>query len=154
MSALLGLPTAADYQQRTQALVDHGIALWDVIGECERDGSLDAAIRPASVRANAIAALLARHPSIVLIAFNGGTAEREYRRRIDAGRGAHGLAVTTRRLPSTSPAYAAMPFADKLSAWRAGLADAIVTNAHGATPPRTRAALDCSGARDNIQGQA
>jgi TDG/mug DNA glycosylase family protein len=118
MSTLLGLPPAADYAERCAALVAHGVALWDVIGACERSGSLDSAIRTESVRVNDIARLLDEQPSIRAIVCNGGTAERELSRRVWPDVAAERRDLLRLRLPSTSPAYAGMPFADKLAAWR------------------------------------
>jgi hypoxanthine-DNA glycosylase len=119
MRELLALSADAGYAHRTAALTAHGIAVWDVIAACEREGSLDSAIRADSIRVNDFDALLGVRPSIRCIAFNGATAEREFRRRVLPGlRPAH-AAIERVRLPSTSPAHAGMPFAAKLAAWRA-----------------------------------
>jgi hypoxanthine-DNA glycosylase len=118
MERLLGLPAGTDYAGRTQALRDHGIALWDVIAACARPGSLDADIRPETVQVNDFAALLAANPSIGCIAFNGGTAEREFRRRVLPTLAAEQVRIERLRLPSTSPAHAGMRPEAKLDAWR------------------------------------
>ncbi|MCG6939703.1 MAG: DNA-deoxyinosine glycosylase [Thiohalocapsa sp.] len=115
---LLKLPAGSGYGQRAAALREHGIALWDVIAACARPGSLDADIRPETVRVNDFAALFDAHPGIRCIAFNGGTAEREFRRRVLPGLGGAHAAIERLRLPSTSPAHAGMRFEDKLAAWR------------------------------------
>jgi hypoxanthine-DNA glycosylase len=125
---LLGLPPDSAYSARTAALAAAGIALWDVIAACERPGSLDASIRPESVRVNDFGALLDACPGIGLIAFNGGTAEREYRRRVLPGLADRHRGIERLRLPSTSPAHAGMSYADKLARWRAIL-DHLTTNA-------------------------
>jgi len=117
MAQLLGLPAGTDYAGRAQALRDHCIALWDVIAACARPGSLDADIRPDTVQVNDFAALLAAHPSIRCIAFNGGTAEREFRRRVLPTLTKPHAGIERLRLPSTSPAHAGMPFEEKLAAW-------------------------------------
>ena len=44
MEAVLGIPTDTPYPQRCQALMDAGIALWDVCASARRPGSLDGAI--------------------------------------------------------------------------------------------------------------
>jgi TDG/mug DNA glycosylase family protein len=118
MSALLDLPAQADYATRCAALKARGIALWDVIGSCARSGSLDSAIRPETVRVNDIALLLRTEPTIGAIFCNGGTAEREFTRRVWPSVDPNHRDLPRLRLPSTSPAYAGMPFADKLAAWR------------------------------------
>lgn len=117
MMTLLRLPPDSSYAERTEALIAHGIALWDVIAECERKGSLDTAIQSPSIRTNDIAGLFARFPSIAVIAFNGGTAEREYRKRIACHLSPEHRSRPTKRLPSTSPAYAGMSIADKTAVW-------------------------------------
>ena len=42
---LLGIDSKLSYQLKKKALEDKGIGLWDVIKECERDGSLDKNIK-------------------------------------------------------------------------------------------------------------
>jgi|AACY02.2.fsa_nt_gi G:T/U mismatch-specific DNA glycosylase len=118
MLRLLGLPADLGYGARTQALREHGIALWDVIAACARPGSLDADIRPQTVQVNDFAALLAAQPSIACIAFNGATAEREFRRRVLPSLTNAQADIERLRLPSTSPAHAGMRFEAKLAAWR------------------------------------
>jgi TDG/mug DNA glycosylase family protein len=118
MERLLGLTAGSDYEDRAQALREHGIALWDVIAACARPGSLDAAIRPETVQVNDFATLLSTQPGIRCIAFNGATAEREYQRRVLATLGPTQAAIERLRLPSTSPAHAGMRLDEKLAAWR------------------------------------
>ena len=99
------------YEARLAALATAGIALWDVIGSAARPGSLDSQIR--DHRPNDTAALVASLPSLAAIGFNGAAAFRL---------GAPGLAASglpLLRLPSSSPAYAAMSFTAKLQAWQA-----------------------------------
>jgi hypoxanthine-DNA glycosylase len=118
MQVLLGIPESADYAMRTSALRQAGVALWDVIAACERQGSLDSAIRSESIRVNDFRALLDDHPSIRCIAFNGGTARREFDRRASPALRPAQQTIERLRLPSTSPAHAGMSFAAKLAAWR------------------------------------
>ncbi|NYZ63966.1 DNA-deoxyinosine glycosylase [Luteimonas deserti] len=119
MGTLVDAGPGYPYAERLARLRRAGIALWDVAAECTRAGSLDAEIERDSVVANDIGGLLARHPGIVRILFNGAAAETLYRRHVaplPAG------APACMRLPSTSPAHAAMPLELKLAAWREGLA--------------------------------
>jgi hypoxanthine-DNA glycosylase len=101
------------YEARLQALLDHRVGLWDVIAQAQREGSLDSRIRDHA--ANDLTALIATLPNLACIAFNGGTAAKI---------GAQALAVRHSsleliKLPSSSPAYAAVPYAGKLHEWMA-----------------------------------
>ena len=100
---------APSYAERLEALTRHRVGLWDVYRSCEREGSLDSAIRVPVV--NDLAQLKALAPDLRAVAHNGGESARS--RRITA---ALGLDVHT--LPSTSPANASWSFERKLAAWR------------------------------------
>jgi TDG/mug DNA glycosylase family protein len=112
---LLQFDDAAPYATRVGALQAARIALWDVLRSCVRHGSLDAGIERGSEVANDLPAFFRRHASITRVFFNGAAAEAAFRRH------AAGSPATLRlaRLPSTSPAHAALRYADKLAAWRA-----------------------------------
>ena len=97
------------YDERLARLAARRIALWDVVGEARRQGSLDGAIRGAT--ANRLADYVANHPRLGAVAFNGKTAARLGRIAL-AGLGG----VELIDLPSSSPAYT-IPFADKLAIW-------------------------------------
>jgi hypoxanthine-DNA glycosylase len=117
---LLGFDPALPYAARIMRLCAADIALWDVLASCIRRNSLDAAIEPRSAVANDFAGFFAAHPGIRRICFNGATAEALYLRHVRPGL-APGPEVEHLRLPSTSPAHAALPFPAKLQAWRAVL---------------------------------
>lgn len=110
ISALVGEDLAAlPYGERLPRLLAHGIGLWDVLGGCERQGSLDSAIRKPA--ANDFARLRQLCPRLHTVGFNGQA----------AGKFAPQFAAQGYRtvvLPSSSPAHAAMSFDDKLHAWR------------------------------------
>lgn len=99
---------AMPYAQRVAAAQRHGLAIWDVYASCEREGSLDAAIRAAA--ANDLAALVSLLPDLQAIAHNGGESARSL--RVTAA-----LGLPVYRLPSTSPANASWSFERKLAAW-------------------------------------
>ena len=116
----LGEDQALPYRGRLARLKRAGVALWDVLASCRRDGSLDSAIRDA--RPNDIAGLLAAHPGLNGVITNGAAAAAAFRRHIlprlpEPRR----RALRLRALPSTSPANAAMPLADKHRLWREAL---------------------------------
>jgi hypoxanthine-DNA glycosylase len=100
---------ALPYEQRLKRLLAHRVGLWDVIGACEREGSLDTAIRNA--QANDFEMLKTRCPALRRIAFNGKTSGRHAGSFAEAG-------FETIVLPSSSPAHAAMNFEQKLALWR------------------------------------
>ena len=97
------------YPDRIDRLAAHRIALWDVVGEGIRTGSLDAAIRGATP--NQLRDYAATHPRLRAIAFNGKTAAR-------IGRAALGgiAGVELIDLPSSSPAYT-LAFEMKATRW-------------------------------------
>ena len=114
---VLGFDPALAYELRTAALVERGVALWDVLASCVREGSLDADIDDASVIANDFAAFFDAHPQIVRVCFNGAKAESVYKKHVLPQLGArHGM--TYLRLPSTSPAHAGMRLQAKAEVWR------------------------------------
>lgn len=117
---LVGADPPLPYAERVDRLVRAGVALWDVIASCEREGSLDSAIRDA--RANDFAAFFARHPRLRLVAFNGAAAEQTFLRHVAADVIPAG--VELRRLPSTSPANRQFDTESKFAAWRAAFTDA------------------------------
>ena len=98
-----------DYEDRMQRLAERRIALWDVVGEASRAGSLDAAIRGATP--NQLREYAATHPKLRAIAFNGATAARIGRAGIGELKG-----IELFDLPSSSPAYT-LSFEQKAKRW-------------------------------------
>jgi hypoxanthine-DNA glycosylase len=97
------------YAERLPRLLAQGIGLWDVLGACERTGSLDSAIRKAE--ANDFSLLRARCPALTMIGFNGQASGKFAPGFIAAG-------FKTLVLPSSSPAHATLTFEQKLLVWR------------------------------------
>jgi hypoxanthine-DNA glycosylase len=98
-----------DYERRLEALLAAKVGLWDTVASAWRVGSLDAAIREAEHAP--LAELVATLPDLRAVAFNGGTSARIGRKLLA------GASVRLVDLPSSSPAYAAMPFAEKRRRW-------------------------------------
>jgi TDG/mug DNA glycosylase family protein len=121
MAMSCGFDPAAGYAQRCASLVARRIAVWDVLQSCSRQGSLDAAIDASSVRVNDFGAFFAAHPGVRRVLFNGATAERLYRRHVLPRLPPASAALACVRLPSTSPAHAAMTHAQKTARWGAEL---------------------------------
>ena len=115
---ILGFDPTGSYAQRTAALLERKVALWDVLAACVRVGSLDSSIAAASMVPNDLAAYFAQHPRIRRVCFNGAKSESVYRRHVLPNL-AIGRVMDYVRLPSTSPAHAGMALADKLQAWQA-----------------------------------
>ena len=118
MGVLFGAGRELPYEARLVRLRSSGIALWDVAHRCRRPGSLDAAIDRDSVEPNDFATLFSACPRLRWIFFNGATAETLYRRLVLSDLPEPGRSMTCRRLPSTSPAHAALDFEAKLKQWR------------------------------------
>ena len=125
MSQLFNVNVALPYEQRVAALQQNRLAVWDVLGSCIRPGSLDASIDMASIVVNDFAGLLSSCPSIERIFFNGKKSADMYRRHVRPTLQSEHGALHYQTLPSTSPAHAAMSFADKLAAWSV-VADAVL----------------------------
>ena len=117
MDALFQVGLDQPYARRCQTLLNQGIAVWDVIGRCQRPGSLDAAIVEDTIILNDLPAFFARHQTIGQVFFNGAKAKKIYDQYLldtlpDT------LQIDYRRLPSTSPAHAALSLQEKIEAWR------------------------------------
>lgn len=118
MEALIA--ARGSYDDRCRRLVDCRIALWDVLESSLRPGSMDADIRLPTSRCNDFERFLAAHPGLIRIGFNGSKAAQLFSRLVAPGLDCGAFERVT--LPSTSPAFASMPFARKLSHWREFLA--------------------------------
>ncbi|HSI46293.1 MAG TPA: DNA-deoxyinosine glycosylase [Methylophilus sp.] len=112
LEALFQIPANADYAARCEQVKAAKLAIWDVCHSAYRPGSLDSAISNETVIANDINGLLAQHPSIQLLAFNGNAAANLFKKHIQLA-----SPVTRVILPSTSPANASIPYAKKLERW-------------------------------------
>lgn len=114
---------------KKRMLLEHGIALWDVIASCDIKGSSDASIKNV-VPAQVERVLETAHIGAVIC--NGGTAGRLYKRYLQwqVGLAAHVL-------PSTSPANAAWQLERLTARWQEELLpllEAAETGALGEVP--------------------
>lgn len=107
------------YDSRCAALIEARIALWDVLRESVRPGSMDADIQLDTSEVNDFGGFLSLHPGIEKICFNGSKAEAMFRRFVPLEALQYQPALES--LPSTSPAYASMPFEVKLERWRSAI---------------------------------
>ena len=124
LGRLFNMPVVT-YNQRIAVIKKNALALWDVFESCERHGSLDAKIDPATVQMNYFSAFFKKYPKITGVFFNGATAEKEFARRVWPQLPPTVRArLTCRRLPSTSPAHAGMTMEKKIKEWSALLPQA------------------------------
>jgi hypoxanthine-DNA glycosylase len=103
------MTNATSYQKRTEWLLAKGLGVWDVYAACEREGSLDSAIRNAVL--NDFSSLKRICPELAAIAHNGAESFKHAKHTAMLG-------VPAYKLPSTSPANASWSFERKLAAWR------------------------------------
>lgn len=115
MGELFAAGADLSYVQRARRLKKAGVALWDVLACCAREGSLDSAIDDASITANDFPRFFSAHPRITHVFFNGATAERCFRAHVQPRLDMPALQLA--RLPSTSPAHAARSYVQKRAAW-------------------------------------
>jgi double-stranded uracil-DNA glycosylase len=138
LGLILGFDPALPYAERLSRLAAAGIALWDVIASCEREGSLDQDIRGESP--NPLGEYIGSRPTIGRLALNGGKAAASFIALIHPELGRDGLAIgeergwvppfdpgrriLVTRLPSSSPVptRAYRQAGDKLASWSSFLA--------------------------------
>jgi len=115
MGELLEIAIPNDYTERIALLKNNAIGLWDTIATCEREGSLDAAIR--NEKPNDFQTLFEQYPNIQLVLFNGAKAFEVFKKHI-------GLELLDgrayKKMPSTSPIPGKniKTFTEKLEDWR------------------------------------
>ena len=102
-----------EYEERKSMLLANKIALWDVLQFCDREGSLDVAIK--NPVPNPILELLSQKPSITKIIFNGKESHKLFVKYFGVLENLNYEVV-----PSTSPANT-MNFEIKLEFWRKAL---------------------------------
>jgi len=107
-------PQPTDYEAKKALLRRNRIALWDMAKSAYRKGSLDSDI--SDVVVNEIDELLAAHPSLRIVCFNGQKAFALFRQHFTQCED-----VAYYSLPSTSPANAACSFARLCCEWGARL---------------------------------
>ena len=123
--ALLGAGPGLDYDDRVAILVRSGVAVWDVVRSCEREGSPDSAIVRGSVVVNDFGAFVAAHPQLRLVVCNGATARSFFLRYVAPHQGEGVARLRVVQAPSTSPAHASMPLRAKIAAWSEALRDVV-----------------------------
>ncbi len=118
MLALFNIDKELNYQQRCQCLVKNNVAVWDALKSCQRQGSLDQHIDTSSMIANDFNLFLQQHNQIQTIFFNGAKAEQVFKQHVVPNLDKPFKQLSQTRLPSTSPAHAAMTFEQKCQQWQ------------------------------------
>src|SRR6185436_13844745 len=77
---IFGFDSSSTYPERAAALRGSGVAVWDVLRLCRREGSLDSAIELDSMVANDFGVFFDAHPAIDRVFFNGAAAEKNFNR--------------------------------------------------------------------------
>lgn len=108
---LFETPVSQVYEERISFIKSKKIAVWDVIENCYREGSLDSKIREEKV--NDFSALFKAYPDILTVLFNGGKAYEIYKRWIGFGTSSN---LTFHKLTSSSPANTKR-YEEKLKEW-------------------------------------
>ena len=108
-SALFGEDVPRTTPEKKAFVLRNHIALWDVIGSCDIEGSADSSIRNVSV--NDLGVIL-KHADIKQIFVNGRTAYKYYKKYSEKETNRTAIC-----LPSTSPANAAWSLERLTMAW-------------------------------------
>ena len=103
-----------NYEERLEMLLRHHVALWDAIDVCEREGSLDSAIK--NETANDFSVFLEKWPAIHTIGLNGGKAYSSFAKANRPLLSHPDLRIV--KLPSTSPANARWRMDDLIASWK------------------------------------
>jgi len=101
---------STDYSKRIALLHQQQIALWDVCASAIRPGSMDTAI--SEVIPNTIPQLLAEHPTITKVIYNGQKAQKLFEKYFKKQEN-----ISYITLPSTSPANAQFSLDKLLLHW-------------------------------------
>ncbi|GAB4275185.1 MAG: DNA-deoxyinosine glycosylase [Candidatus Rifleibacteriota bacterium] len=110
------LPFDIDYDEKIREMQKRRVALWDVLKQCERRGSLDSNIVKNSEEANDIAELLQDFKGITRIVFNGQKSFSAFKKHI-LKENSHLLEYDLVILPSTSPANASIKLDVQRESW-------------------------------------
>lgn len=110
IAILCGEKTPVTKEEKTEMLLRHGIALYDVVERCTIVGSSDSSIK--DVVPVDLTPILEQTGNIPIFA-NGATAEKLYRKYLFPKTG-----ISAVKLPSTSPANAAWSLSRLEEAWR------------------------------------
>lgn len=110
VAEVFGCRKPESIEEKKEFVLSHNLAMWDVIGQCEIEGSTDSTIK--NVTANDLRIILDSCP-IERIFVNGKTAEKYYNKYTYPK-----TEIKAICLPSTSPANAAWNIPKLVDAWK------------------------------------
>lgn len=110
LAAIYGVSVPQSIEEKSSLLLNHHIALWDVLASCEITGSADSSIRNAVPNDLSV---ITSQCSIRQIYTNGRTSDKYYTRFSGETTGRTAIC-----LPSTSPANAAWTLERLIEAWK------------------------------------
>lgn len=127
MAQLCDFDIAESYAKRSARLIQSGVCVWDVLYDCDRQGSLDSCIQKHSEQPNDFMAFFKQQATLSRVAFNGQAARKIFHRHF---KHLYDLLPDIKwvDLPSTSPAHASMTLAEKTQLWSSGLQLNVVKN--------------------------
>ncbi len=118
MQCLFDAPPELSYRMKKALLRQRRVAVWDVLAACFRPGSLDSAIDEQSILPNDFVRFFVSHKHLRQVYFNGGKAEQMYKKHVLPQARERRPKLQYTRLPSTSPAMAALTLEQKIQHWR------------------------------------
>lgn len=115
LAGIYGEPVPGQIVEKKEFLLQHHLALWDVIASCEITGSSDSSIR--NVQVNDLGWLLQAAP-VEKILLNGGKAAELFERHCkDIRQEVERRGGSIEKMPSTSPANAAWRLERLMTVW-------------------------------------
>ena len=109
LAAVFNRPVPDTTEEKKAFLLQHRIAIWDVIASCDITGSSDSSIR--NVVPTALQKIL-QESQVTRIFCNGATSGKYYKKYQEKE-----LGITAEVLPSTSPANAAFSLEKLIQIW-------------------------------------
>lgn len=110
LAGILEVPVPVTIEEKKKMLLEHHIAVWDVIASCRITGSSDSSIK--DVVPNDLEKILST-AKIEQICANGATAWKLYEKYVKQSTGMDAV-----KLPSTSPANAAWSLERLIECWK------------------------------------
>ncbi len=118
MGECFGAGFDVEYDERLKILNKNKIALWDVLQQCKREGSLDSQIH--NEQPNDLSLFVDKHKKLRRILFNGKKSEQLFNKHISLSK-IRSIKINFIGLPSSSPAMAMLNKQQKCKLWHQAL---------------------------------